>query len=133
MRDSTADHPCGPGLSRLQIADFTSRLLYRLAGYASEKTYGLEGADRHQRVMLLAEWQRVERAVEIVAMLRIELAMQDQVAEGAARDPDAVRSLLEKLDVGRRAFQHRDEPQQRDRMHMPDPVILRSGKSGGGG
>src|SRR5579862_2495224 len=112
--------------------DYFGNLLYCLTGYSREQVDGLEGADAHESVMLISKRQGIKRAVQIVAMLRIQLPVEQQVAERLARHTNAIGGGFKKGDVGRSSLQHRDEAQQSHRVNMPNPVILRSRQSSRG-
>jgi hypothetical protein len=104
------------------------RRLQGFGSYSGQQIDRLEDAYSHKRLMPIGEWQRVESVVEVIAMPRIQLAMEQEVAESLARQTDAVGRVFEKFYVRRRSLEHCDKSQQRDRMNVPDPVVLRSGE-----
>src|SRR5690242_1708403 len=80
--------------------------------------------------MVLGERKRVEGLVQVVAMLRVELAVEQQVAESLTWHNDTVRRRFEEGYVRRSSLQHRDEAKQGNGMDVADPVVLRAGQGG---
>ena len=79
-----------------------------------------------QLLVPLGQRQRVERAVEVVAVTGVELAVLGERAEGLARETGPCDQQLDEL-VGRRLpLHHADVAEERDRMVVEDPVVLRA-------